>query len=51
MGNEINIEAGRLVESSIEKSQLNAFEKVQYQMPFHTMMIYTYECRLKKYVY
>ena len=52
MGNsQKNIEDGRLVSHSIDASQINIFQRVQYSMPFHTMKLTTYECRLKKFVY
>ena len=45
----LNIEKGAYLEPNVPKD-LNQFQKIEYSMPFHTMDITTYECRIKKFI-
>ena len=46
-----DIETGALIESLVDYSKLSVFQRVEHEMPFHSMKLSTYECRLKKYIY
>ena len=45
------ITEGAFVETKVDMKSLNKFQQCEYQMPFHSMKLITYESRLKKYVY
>ena len=51
MGQEFaKIEQGAYIESKADKKSMNKYSQQEYNFPFHTMALSTYEARLKRFV-
>ena len=50
-GQKSKFEEGALVETRIDFTKINEEQKVEFELPFHTMRLDTFEARIKKYIY